>query len=479
MSESTRTRPNVLLVMTDQMRGDCLSLAGHSALATPVIDEIGGKGTFFQRAYTTCASCIPARRSLLTGKYPRNNGLVGFEAGHPIRSETLPGMLRDTGYRTVLVGRSMHQSPPSEPYGYDRRILGSTYIEDDEYATMLNEQVPLLGGVRGMGISFNGWQAKPWPLPGHLHPTNWTIRRSREVLAEHDPTTPLFLTSSFYAPHPPLLPPQYCFRRYLDTELPPAAIGTWEDRPMRNALGAGIDAYETVLEGDRLRYAQAGYLAMIQHLDDQLYWLLKEFRDASTQARRPWIIVFTSDHGEMLGDHYLYRKCQPYEGSSHIPLLIQTAPELGLNGGLRCGSPVCLEDIIPTVAELAEATPPKDLDGRSLVPIMNGSAQRVRDRLHCEHAPKYGENQAYHMITDGSVKYIWRPTEGGEQFFDLESDPRELHDLSDCSGYDARIDELRSALIDELRDRPEGFVRDGTLVAGRPYPAWSGTESAR
>lgn len=118
--------------MPDQMRGDCLSLEGHPCLLTPNMDEIGAQGGHFESAYTTSASCIPARRSLLTGQFPASNGLVGYQNGVPIKSITLPQILQDSGYFTILVGRNMHQYPPENSYGYQKRVLGSTYEEDDD-----------------------------------------------------------------------------------------------------------------------------------------------------------------------------------------------------------------------------------------------------------------------------------------------------------------------------------------------------------
>lgn len=117
-------RPNILLIMPDQMRGDCLSLEKHPVLETPNIDAIGQGGMHFRRAYTTAASCIPARRSLLTGQFPATNGMVGYREGMPLKSPTVTQMLRDAGYFTAIAGRYMHQAPYDEPYGFEKRVLG-------------------------------------------------------------------------------------------------------------------------------------------------------------------------------------------------------------------------------------------------------------------------------------------------------------------------------------------------------------------
>jgi arylsulfatase A-like enzyme len=466
-----KVQPNILLIMPDQMRGDCLSLERHPVVMTPNIDALGVQGTHFTRAYTTCASCIAARRSLLTGQYPSTNGMVGYQEGYPITVPTLPQLLSGEGYITAITGRYMHQSPYEEGYGYQTRILGSDYIDDDDYARELEAAFPGSGGLKSHGLSFNGWTAKPWHFPEHLHPTNWAINKSREILGRYDGTAPLFLTTSFFAPHPPLFPPAFYIERYMRMNLPPATIGSWAERPEDDGLGRGIDAHRVCLEGDVLRNTQAGYFGLINHIDDQLYWLITEFRTACRKMNRPWIIVFTSDHGEMLGDHYLFRKCQPYEGSSRIPLLICGTPEIGLKQGQENNRPVCLEDIMPTLLELAGMQVPETVEGKSLVPVLRGKGDTVREILHGEHATCYSKEQEYHMLTDGTMKYIWRPYKGSEQLFDLNDDPKELTDLAVQERYSDTLALWRQRMVVELTDRPEGFSDGKKLIAGCKYDA--------
>ena len=461
--------------MPDQMRGDCLSLEGHPVVMTPNIDTIGAGGTHFTRAYTTSASCIPARRSLLTGQYPATNGMVGYREGHPIDSPTLPECLRKSGYQTAIVGRYMHQSPYEESYGYERRILGSGYIDDDDYARALEAALPGAGGLKGIGISFNGWTARSWPYPEYLHPTHWVVQQARDYLRERtglpDGDSPLFLTVSFYAPHPPLIPPTFYYERYQRMDLPAPAIGDWAVPPENDGLGQPIDTHRVHLQGEALRSAQAGYFGLINHIDDQLYWMIQEFITQSRRQNRPWLIVFTSDHGEMLNDHFCFRKCQPYEGSSRIPFLIRGAPELALKSGQTCDQPVCLEDLMPTLLEFAAVPMPEGIDGHSLVPVLRGENVRVREYLHGEHSPCYSDRQAYHFLTDGHSKYIWRPYDGSEQFFDLDNDPQELHDLVNVSDRYQLICNWRGRMIETLAGRPEGFTDGVRLIPGQPYDA--------
>jgi len=466
-------KPDILLIMPDQMRGDCLSILGHPAVRTPHLDELARQGVLFRRAYTPVASCIPARYALLTGLSPQTSGVVGYRA-KPFSTPSLPELLGKAGYVTVLVGRNMHQVPASGSCGYQRRILGSTYVNGDEYHKFLKRSAPEIGDIREfvkeLGLTYNHWQAKPWPLADSLHPTEWIIAQSRKVVEETDTDHRLFLTASFYAPHPPLFPPKKYFDTYLKQELPSPAHGNWVDWSALSAKGDRT-GHRVLLAGKTLKAAQAGYFGLIEHLDSQISSLIRDFKTRSEKARRPWVIVFTSDHGEMLGDHGYFRKCEPYEGSANIPFIISGSAALGFKSGERFEQPVCLEDVMPTLLALGDIENPVHVDGVNLVPVLRGERQVIREWLHFEHAPCYSEAQAYHALTDGHCKYIWRPADGKEQLFDLDKDLREENDLSDAQSHRTTLQAWRGRLIRRLAGRPEGFSKDGRLIPGRPYRA--------
>jgi len=463
--------PDILLIMPDQMRGDCLSALDHAAVCTPQLDRLVEQGSLFRRGYTTVASCIPARYALLTGLAPQTSGVVGFKA-KPFATPTLPELLKEAGYSTLLVGRNMHQVAASGDCGFQRRILGSTYIENDAYDRFLREAAPETGGIRALvkklGVTFNHWQASPWPLADELHPTEWVIAQSRKVVKESETERPLFLTTSLYAPHPPLFPPKKYFDKYLKRDLPEPARGDWVNWSALSPKGDKA-GHRILLKGETLRAAQAGYFGLIEHLDERISSLTNDFKARSEKAGRPWIIVFTSDHGEMLGDHGYFRKCEPFEGSANIPFIICGSPDLGFKPGLRVDRPVCLEDIMPTLLSAAGISIPATVDGIDLLPVLRGKKRTIREWLHFEHAPCYSQAQAYHALTDGRYKYIWRPLSGDEHLFDLAEDPREEKDLSRIKSHQARLRTWRERLADRLADRPERFSKNGRLIAGRPY----------
>ncbi len=467
------SRPDVLIIMPDQMRGDCLSVLGHPAVQTPHLDELARHGTLFRRAYTPVASCIPARYALLTGMHPQTSGVVGY-ATKPFTTPSLPGLLAEAGYSSVLVGRYMHQLPASGMCGYQKQVLGSTHRDGDDYDEYLKHQVPQTGGIRqlvkDLGITYNHWQAEPWPLANELHPTEWIVRQSKRIVTEADADQPLFLTTSFYAPHPPLFPPKRYFEKYMQKELPLPARGDWVDWDALSPEG-NKNGHRILLQGQKLHRAQAGYYGLIEHIDDQISSLIDAFKARSEKAGRPWIIIVTSDHGELMGDHGYFRKCEPYEGSANIPFIISGSSSLSFKAGQRINQPVCLEDIMPTLLALAEIDRPAPIDGVNLVPTLRGQEQTIRPWLHFEHSPCYSQAQAYHALTDGHLKYIWRPADGREQLFDLEKDIREEHDLSSGAGSQELLKTWRQRLVKRLASRPEGFSQNGKLIPGRPYRA--------
>ena len=468
-------KADILLIMPDQMRGDCLSVLGHPVVHTPQLDELARQGTLFRRAYSTVPSCIPARYALLTGLAPQTSGVVGF-FGKPMTTPTLPAVLAGAGYATVLVGRNMHQVPACGTCGYQRQILGSTYVSDDAYDAFLKQVAPESGGIRQViqrqGLDCTLWPAKPWPLADALHPTAWVVRQSLNIVTGTPPAQPLFLTASFYAPHPPLFPPRKYFDACLKANLPKPAHGEWVDWGALTPKGTQ-GGHRVLLVGETLRAAQAGYFGLIEQLDSEIAPLVAAFKARSEKAGRPWVIVVTSDHGEMLGDHGYFRKCEPYEGAANIPFIVAGAPGLGFKSGRRGMQPVCLEDIMPTLLELAGAKCPALMDGVSLVPVLRGGERAVREWLHFEHSPCYSKEQAFQALTDGHYKYIWRPVDGAEQLFNLDKDPREEQDFSKVVSEVATLEKWRQCLIRRLASRPKSFSDGQRLIPMKQHPGES------
>lgn len=453
--------PNIIFIVTDQQRGDCLGADGHPVLLTPNMDDVARQGVRFSRAYSTCPSCIAARRSILTGQFPATHGMVGFQDGDEMFPEaTLPGELSKAGYQTFMVGRTMHQYPRRKRYGYDHMVLlGDLERGRDGFF-----------GMDGHGLTGNGWTARPWHLDESAHPTVETADEAIRFIKQwRDPSCPYFLTISFLAPHPPLCPPAFYMDRYLRMELPEPVVGDWAETP--EGLFS-VDTDRVNLQGEALRSCQAAYYGLINHVDDQICRILRAVGVDPVTGRAALentVVVFTSDHGEMLGDHHLFRKTYPYEGSARIPFLIQPPESYDIPAGQVCDQVVCHEDLMPTLLDFAGVAVPECVEGRSLLPLMRAPDSEWREYLHGEHGNCYGPHQSNHYLTDGNEKYVWYTDSGTEQLFDLAGDPRELHDLSTFAKYTASLKKWRGRLVQELKDRPEGFTDGHSLFPGSPH----------
>jgi arylsulfatase A-like enzyme len=214
--------------------------------------------------------------------------------------------------------------------------------------------------------------------------------------------------------------------------------------------------------------ARRAYYAQIAHIDSQIGRFLMTLR--LSQPGPTWLI-FTSDHGEMLGDHHLFRKTYAYEGSAKTPLII--CPPDGSRLHI-CDAPVSQEDMMPTILDIAHANIPTRIEGASLLPLLTATPESVgwRAYVHGEHSPFYTPDQGMQYLTDSKEKYIWFTQSGKEQFFDLTIDPNELHDLAQDSKHQARVAVWRSRLVQELAPRVRDGLSDGTqLLPGKSLPA--------
>ena len=448
-------RPNILLLMTDQQRGDALGIEGHPVLQTPYLDALAAAGARFRHAYSATPVCIPARRTLMAGQRAASHGVfMNYTA--PLPGPTLPGELSKAGYQTHLVGK-LHLSPPRKLYGFDSADWSdspSPHPAYDDYERFLVESgVTTPGAGLAHGASVNGYTARPYHLDERFHFSNWCADRALSFLARRDPTMPFFLKVSFHQPHQPLTPPAAYWDRYRAMDIPPPPVADWSrvyETPQR---GLPVNAWRVCLEPELQRQMQAGYYGCINHIDDQIGRIL---------ARIPpnTVILFVSDHGEMLGQHQWIRKRSGYEGSARIPFLLRAPARLDLGRGVVANAPVELMDVMPTLLDLAGVPIPEEVDGTSVLPILRGESTG-RDFVRGECSRMETMNSGTQFLSDGRRKYIWYPGTGHEQFFDLESDPDEMVDLGSAHTETAI---WRQRLVSILADRPEGFVEDGRLV---------------
>lgn len=475
-------RPNVMVICVDQMRGDAMSGAGHPTVKTPHLDEIAGQGTRFARAYSATPTCVPARVALFTGQSQERHGRTGYRDGIPFTEAhpvTMQGVLRDNGYQTQAIGK-MHVFPERSRCGFDdvrlhdgflhygRRAGGRHLEANDDYLTWLRRQPGMDAHADYFddGVGCNSMVSIPWNRDEHLHPTNWVVHETLDWLQRRDPTMPFFSYVSFHRPHAPFNPPQWAFDQYFHGPRVEPPRGDWID----GFADFRRDNYHQTVMGrldpESHHRTVSGYYGLISHIDLQINRLIEGLADH--ELLDDTVIIFVSDHGDMMGDHDLYRKSVGYEGSANVPMIIRPAPRFSPDApkGQVITEVTELRDIMPTVLELAGVPTPETVDGSSLVRFVHGDApQEWRSEIHGEHTHFA---QSLQWVTDGKRKYLWASEKGIEQFFDLEADPQEMHNLIDDPSRAEEVADWRGRLIGYLDGREEGFVSNGRLVAGRP-----------
>lgn len=480
-------QPNIILIICDQMRGDCLGADGNQIIQTPNLDYLASCGTRFSHAYSAVPSCLPARASLWTGQNQWHTGVLGMGRGQgPIPNDfphTLAGEFTDAGYRTHRVGKG-HFTPQRALMGFETTELdesGRTLVHGfkDEYREWFDRNAPADISPDDHGVDWNSWLARPWHTEEYLHPTAWTMSRAIEFLKHRDQEQPFFLNISFARPHSPYVPPQPYFDMYLHGETPPPAVGEWATMHDKPEDAVSPNAWRGRMTSQQIHRARAGYFGEISFIDSQIGRLMNWISRFQRQAMNNTWFVFTSDHGDMQGDHNLWRKTYAYEGSSRIPMIITSPRATGRPKRKVADEVVELRDIMPTLLEAAGLPIPETVDGWSLIPTLEKAVSNWRQYIHGEHCTCYSEEQEMHYVTDGRRKFIWLTRIEREQFFDLEKDPSELNDLIDEPEREAEIDKFRSYLVEELTQRNCGWVKDGKLFCPDKKPLVSPYKNRR
>lgn len=473
------TAPNVVLICTDQWRGDCLGSAGHPCVETPYLDQFASIGWSFQRACCATASCIPARASLYTGQTQRTHRRVGYQDGVDWDySETLATAFGRAGYQTHAVGK-MHVHPARNRVGFDNVDLHDGYLHfgrdrtkddlerNDDYLPWLRQRAGADADYFDSAVHCNAYTPHPWPMDERLHPTAWVSTMGADFLRRRDTTKPFFLMLSYHRPHPPLDPPKWAYEQYLDADIPEPVVGEWCEEVFGDGFTPlGCTQGMRDWPADRIRRSRAAYYGQITFIDHQIQRFLELLDEYGHKGNT--IVCFTADHGECLGDHHCYAKSVAYEPSIRVPMLFfSPGSDLIPPAGADRDHLVELRDVMPTLLDAAGAACPASVEGRSLLPLMRGERVEWREDLHGEHNVHQAGIGSMHYIATRDFKYVWHSGTGREQLFDLAHDPQERVDLAMSANPPAELDRLRGRLIEELTGREEGFVGDGRLVPGR------------
>ena len=455
-------RPNVLLICTDHWGGRFIGGLGHRDVLTPTIDRFIANGIVFDNAYTTTPSCIPARREIMTGAHSPTHSDRVFNETLPMPSlPTLAQTFRNAGYQAYSVGK-LHVYPQRDRIGFDDTLINEEGrhhlgLSRDDFEMFLAEQ-GFPGQELAHGVGNNDHTVRPWHLPEYCHPTSWTVREMSKVIARRDPTRPAFWHMSFNHPHPPLAPLEAYLNMYRGIDVGMPFMGDWtEGSDAIPALRLRSQVSTTYSE-EATRLARQAFYALITHVDHQISLVIGMLREEGLADDT--VVLFTADHGDMLGNHGLYNKDVFYEDSARIPMVLVPHAARDDLGNDRVDDRLATQaDIFPTLMELCGIPVPDTVEGLSLV------GDRRRDHVYGEHWEGY---RATRMVRDSRYKLIYYAAGNHFQLFDLDEDPDEMRDLSRDAAHADTLRRLTDLLVSHLYGSDLGWLEEGRLV-GLPH----------
>jgi arylsulfatase len=457
-------KPHIILIMTDQQRGDTLGYSGKHPLISPNLDALANDGVIFRNSYSSVPSSTPARACLLTGLSPWHNGMLGYgRVAHEYKYE-MPRMIRNEGYYTFGIGK-MHWYPQRNLHGFHGTLLEEANMVEtpgfvSDYLQWFSKTAPGLD-PNATGIGPNEHRAGTYLLAEDLHPTYWTGQTAVDLIQNYDKKEPLFLKVSFVRPHSPYDPPKRFLDMYKDVEIPKPYIGDWA------ADFANYPEIPDAWYGDfgeqHALDARRAYYANITFIDVQIGKIIRSLKDKEMYENS--LIFFTADHGDMLGDHYHWRKTYGYQGSANIPMIMKWPESMDTitNRGEILDYPVELRDILPTCLDAIGNTIPDEMDGKSMLALVKEKNPGWRPYIDLEHSTCYSPENYWCGLTDGKMKYIYFFPTGQEQLFDLETDHGELVDLSAKAETHADLELWRQRMVYHLSERGADFVKNNKI----------------
>ena len=432
---------HILILFTDQQRYDTVGANGNRSIRTPRLDALAADSVVFDRCYTPSPVCIPARLSLLAGQYPARTGSNNNNTDLSYDGEGLYARLTAAGYRSCAVGKLHYIWDAYGPVGFERRISQEELADPaDDYWTYIRRKYPHIFDAHGMRSEMY-YVPQISQLPPEDHPTNWIGNRSVDVIEAHDPDEPLFLFSSFIHPHPPYCPPSPWQKLY--REDPPAPYVPEKDAmtAFRDLIGERCSLERLEISRQDILRTKNFYYACVSFVDYQIGRIVDALKRKNMYDDT--LIVFASDHGDMMGDFNAIGKRTMVDSSCHVPLMIRCP---GVEPGRRAD--VCsLVDLAPTLLRYAGiAYDPAEFDGTDLfgAPL----ADRV---VFSQHA--CGSKGTY-MATDGTRKLIYKAANDTYYYFDRVPEDRDRYrpDEPDAMRLKKRLDGYRESDVNRANE---------------------------
>ena len=461
-------QPNLLFIYADQHRADVMGCAGNDIVITPNLDRLASEGVRFDHAWTESPICQPARASLLTGRYPSDHGVLGNFAGDcQPEWDTFPRRLQQAGYTTASIGKTHFDAWPmgAEPgtpaptdewigsFGFDH-VVG----EFDRYVHLFDVETPYMRFLREhdalepyqevVQANFRGgdrhWKGVTSPLPQELDLTCFLADEAQQWIGRQPGDRPWFLQLSFVQPHVPLMGDPIWADHYASAQIERTARS--EPTPTTDEWATHLNglrkhSHSELLTDDFVLAGARQYYAMVSLIDQRIGDLLAQL-EKQGQLDNTWI-VYSADHGEMLGDHGLMAKMNFYRSSVRVPLIVR--PPAGTTGRVET-APVQAFDIAATMLDAGSAAALDGAPSRSLVPFVTGDGDTAREHVASMIRIR-PDLPTWQAITDGH----WRATinvDTGEasELFDLDTDPDEATNLVGDAASSEAVHRLTTAV---------------------------------
>ncbi len=466
-------KPDVLLLMVDQMTVRAMSMYGNAVAKMPYLDKLASESVLFENAYCAAPLCAPARVALLTGRHPFSVNAFDNACEFPASIPTAAHYLRKLGYFSTLCGK-MHFIGPDQLHGFDSRLMTDVYPSSYAWAPSWDKGPSYItSGVTCASII----EAGPCIRSLQIDYDDEVCYRSTQMLydlARQRGRQSFFLTVSFTHPHHPFTITEEYWNRYAqqDIDLPdvrglPFEQLDYHSRGLYFAHGRHLHD----INSEHVRNARRAYFGMLSYLDDKIGHLLQVLEQTGLAGNT--LVIFTSDHGEMLGERGMWHKHHFYEAAARVPLTLRLPGKLAPS---KIDAPVSHIDLLPTLLDmLGETEPLGRLQGNSLMPALQGGT--VEHPIFCDYLA-IGPCVPCRMIRMGDHKYMY--THGhDEQMFNVSQDPDEMTNLAKDSSSQAVKSQLKHALFehwdpDEIDQRVRASQRRRSVINMSPgmQPEW-------
>ena len=452
-----RPKPNILVIMSDEHNASVMGCGGDRLARAPNLDALAACGVLFDAHYCASPICVPSRQSFTTGKYVSHHNVWGNTVGVPENWPTLPRLLNSAGYESFLIGKMHYKGGRS--YGFaalDKEGKGGKEVAKKQARPRLRHRLPA-GEFQDNGTQV-GEEFSPLGVADDMESFVDAKRRDDAIrfLRDHKADAkPFFLVVGFIAPHYPLVaPPEYLAHFRDKVSMPAIPPGYLDSLPL-NYKHLRNDRKLERVPPETVKLAREAYYARVEWTDQQIGQVLDALK-ASPFADNT-VVIYTSDHGENMGEHGLWWKNCLYDSAARVPLIVSWP--VRWKGGQRrsgaCGS----VDLVQTIAELGGAKPPADWNGNSLVSWLDRPSHAWKDLAVSEYYSGYIAS-GIAMIRQGDWKYVYH-TQADEkhgperELYNMSVDPKELHNLASDPQQQERLLAMHAALVKELGGDPE------------------------